>query len=241
MPGCSAASMPARRLRASGVTGGSIRRSGGDTSIGARSPRAMPARSPVPTSTVPVFTGAGGLAGGLVGVNTGTIIGSSATGLVSAGPGGDYGGLVGNNTGTIARSFASGALTAGDGSLVGGLAGYNSGTIGNSYAIGAVGGGATGSAGGLVGENDKAGQIANAFATGAGERRRYARRHGRPQLRNRSPTAITTRPRRESSLGAAPEATARSARICRLWRARCRAGSRRRCGTMSTTRRRRIC
>ncbi len=98
-------------------------------------------------------------AGGLVGVNAGTITQAFTTGTVSGGSA--VGGLVGDNTGTITQAYATGAVK-GVG-LLGGLVGLNDGTIAQAYATGAVSG-QTG-IGGLVGENE--GTIAQAYATGA--------------------------------------------------------------------------
>ena len=111
--------------------------------------------------------------GGLVGLNYGTISGSTVSGTVS---GNDYvGGLVGVNDrattyfsdgrvetreGTITNSAASGTVSGND--RVGGLAGWNGGTISNSTAEGD----ATGRfyVGGLVGLN--AGTIEDSTASG---------------------------------------------------------------------------
>ena len=100
--------------------------------------------------------------GGLVGLNYGTISGSTVSGAVSGD--GSVGGLVGLNYGTISGSTVSGAVS-GDGS-VGGLVGLNErvttyfsdgrvetreGTITNSAASGTVSG--NDNVGGLVGLN----------------------------------------------------------------------------------------
>ena len=110
---------------------------------------------------------AGNLSGGLVGQNGGAIEDSAASGAVtSSGTGNSHGGLVGSNSGAIARSDATGAVT-GNGSLYGGLVGSNSvsGTISQSWASGDVmQGGLAGNAGGLAGSN--AGSITDAFALG---------------------------------------------------------------------------
>ena len=87
--------------------------------------------------------------GGLVGLNYGTISGSTVSGTVSGD--GSVGGLVGSNNGTISESTASGAVS-GDGS-VGGLVGSNNGTISESTASGAVSG--NDRVGGLVGLNER--------------------------------------------------------------------------------------
>jgi hypothetical protein len=102
----------------------------------------------------------GANAGGLAGLNAGTIEDSDATGAVSGGN--LVGGLVGDNQGLIGASFASGAV--GGGGDVGGLVGLNAsgGTIANAFAMGPVQGGED--VGGLVGENDW--QITASYATG---------------------------------------------------------------------------
>ena len=111
--------------------------------------------------------------GGLVGMNSGTITASSATGSGSA-DGGDgdtdyVGGLVGqNDIGSITASFATGSADGGDGlnDYVGGLVGRSGGSITASYATGSADGGdgATDRVGGLVGENR--GTITASYATG---------------------------------------------------------------------------
>ena len=120
--------------------------------------------------------------GGLVGINTGIIIGSYATGAVNIQEGnGLIGGLVGRNSNTIIQSimqsgsiiasYATGAVDGGVGTdSAGGLVGEN--TVGSaiiaSYATGAVdGGGGTDSAGGLVGTNSANGIIIASYAIGA--------------------------------------------------------------------------
>jgi filamentous hemagglutinin family protein len=114
--------------------------------------------------------------GGLVGLNTGTISNSYATGTVNSGENflegsEQIGGLVGSNYGTIERSYATGAVT---GTYsVGGLVGYNmGGTIRNSYSKSTVTGlvsdnSESNKSGGLVGYNDKDSTITNSYATGA--------------------------------------------------------------------------
>jgi filamentous hemagglutinin family protein len=100
--------------------------------------------------------------GGLVGINSGSISDSYATGNV--GVEGDYrfasGGLVGNNGGEISNSYATGDVLGGSAS--GGLAGTNSGTISDSYATGNVTG--YDRSGGLVGVNQ--GDISGSTASG---------------------------------------------------------------------------
>ncbi len=100
-------------------------------------------------------------AGGLVGLNYGTITRSYATGSVS---GSSYvGGLVGaQHRGSISIAYATGAVTAI--SMAGGLvgAGLYSSSISNSYSTSAVTG--TDTLGGLAGYS--AGTIENSYATG---------------------------------------------------------------------------
>jgi filamentous hemagglutinin family protein len=115
------------------------------------------------------------VAGGLVGVNYGTVERSSSS--VNGSTGGTLAGLVGVNNGIISQSYASGSLStyeigpSGFGLSAGnsaGLVGTNNGTITQSYATGAV---QTGclilecSAAGLVTTNT--GTISQSFATGA--------------------------------------------------------------------------
>jgi filamentous hemagglutinin family protein len=110
-------------------------------------------------------------AGGLVGFNEGSIIGttavslsssctagasfSCASGAVTVGSGNNGGGLVGRNFGTITQAFATGKVGgAGVGGLeVGGLVGENIGIILRSFATGSVSAGDLSLAGGLVGGN----------------------------------------------------------------------------------------
>ena len=121
-------------------------------------------------------TGSGtAYAGGLVGVNGGTIGDSYATGSATAtGSGGVFaGGLLGynNHSGTISNSYATGQVTGRATSshwlYAGGLVGYNNAAISNSYATGevtATGSGTTVFVGGLLGGNS--GPIENSYATG---------------------------------------------------------------------------
>jgi len=108
--------------------------------------------------------------GGLVGINTGSIIRSYSTSNYE-GDGGGLGGLVGVNTenGEILESYASGDIYAR--CVAGGLVGINEGNaiIENSYATGDVDthnilcGGGTG---GLVGENRDNAEIRTSFSHG---------------------------------------------------------------------------
>ena len=103
-------------------------------------------------ANVTVTQQAGHSAGGLVGVNRGTIRESSASGRVEGNT--DAGGLAGNNEfGSIINSYATG-MVRGD-SRVGGLTGVNVGSIINSYATGMVTGNSD--SGGLVGSHSDGG------------------------------------------------------------------------------------
>ena len=122
-------------------------------------------------------------AGGLVGVNSGTIATSYASGQVLGGSSSVIGGLTGANGGTISQSFATGNVSGGDNSLVGGLAGANlvatittqtftgstsqtfTGIISQSYSTGSVTGGANSFVGGFVAENT--GSIDQGYAVGS--------------------------------------------------------------------------
>ena len=113
----------------------------------------------------------GGLVGGIVGYNRGTVDHSYNTGTTGGPSANTAGGLVGYNSGTISRSYATGNVTGL--SYVGGLAGVNTGaaaTISQSYSTGkAIGGTTTGSshAGGLVGTNEAGAKITQSYALGA--------------------------------------------------------------------------
>jgi filamentous hemagglutinin family protein len=110
--------------------------------------------------------GADAIAGGLVGVNDGTVANASASGSVTGGDGSILGGLAGENTGTISDAQSSSVVTgAGQFGTIGGLAGINDGTIARSGATGAVVGGAFSFIGGLVGNN--LGTITESTALGA--------------------------------------------------------------------------
>jgi hypothetical protein len=108
--------------------------------------------------------------GELVGYNSGTLSGDSASGHIkvhsSASQSGldtNVGGLVGLNVGVIANSHARGTVDGGN-AEVGGLVGLNAGgTITNSWASGQVSG--SFAEGGLVGYSQ--GPITNSYAAGA--------------------------------------------------------------------------
>ncbi|MGH6889504.1 MAG: GLUG motif-containing protein [Rhizomicrobium sp.] len=109
----------------------------------------------------------GSSAGGLVGVNEGTIRNSHAAVAVSAARDiyGSAGGLVGGSEGIIIGSYATGAVS---GYTAGGLlASCLGGTVTGSYATGNVRAAASFDyGGGLVGRNDGA-AISDSYATGA--------------------------------------------------------------------------
>ena len=122
-------------------------------------------------------TGQGDNFGGLVGVNSGVVAASYATGSVSANGFANVGGLVGVNEieGKIITSYATGVVS-GQGDNFGGLAGVNSGVIAASYAAGNVSGEGFADVGGLVGDNQYTGVITAVYAVGAVSGR--ADRHG---------------------------------------------------------------
>ena len=129
-------------------------------------------------------------AGGLIGYNSGTVLGTTepsstqacgagqtcAAGAVSVGSNATGGGLVGYNDGIIAYAFATGAVTGAAGASVlgnngkqtslGGFAGSNQGLISGSHSTGNVGtfNIANLQVGGLVADNG--GVIWNSYATG---------------------------------------------------------------------------
>lgn len=77
-------------------------------------------------------------AGGLLGVNTGSVLQSSSSASLTSG--GALGGLVGYNAGSISQSFATGPLQSSGyiASGAGGLVGNNAGSISQSYATGST-------------------------------------------------------------------------------------------------------
>jgi hypothetical protein len=87
-------------------------------------------------------------AGGLAGINHGTVSNCYSTGSVTGeGTFSSVGGLVGDNSGNITNGYSTGSVT-GE-SSVGGLVGFNRGSITACYSTGVV----TGAGGGLVGRN----------------------------------------------------------------------------------------
>ena len=120
--------------------------------------------------------------GGLVGINSGAIIGSYATGAVTHGSGdnGEVGGLVGQtSTGsTITASYATGNVNGGAGrsDLVGGLiAWFRLGTLVASYSIGDAnaGSGANDRGGRLVGANNQSHSENYGFGSVSGQESTY--------------------------------------------------------------------
>ena len=106
-------------------------------------------------------------AGGLVGRNEWTVVGSHAAVRMSCGDNGDkIGGLVGANGdwGTVDGSYATGRVSCAKGDSLGGLIGANWGTIRGSYATGDVVGDTA--VGGLVGSRGNDGVIIASHATG---------------------------------------------------------------------------
>ncbi len=104
--------------------------------------------------------------GGLVGSNglSGGITNSHSGAMVNAGV--DAGGLAGLNEGSINGSFAEGSVNSWEWHI-GGLTGRNQGTIQDSYAAGPVNGFSEGeNVGGLVGKNDTGGIITRCFSIG---------------------------------------------------------------------------
>ncbi len=89
-------------------------------------------------------------AGGLAGLNMGTLTNVYTTGSHTVSGVNFIGGLVGSNAGSIANAYSSARVIGSD--AVGGLAGSNTGTIQKTYSMGQV----TGSTntGGLVGSGD---------------------------------------------------------------------------------------
>jgi len=98
-------------------------------------------------------------AGGLVGMNGGSVVNSSATGSVTGDD--NVGGLVGGNQGSVENSYSTGCVIGDYG--IGGLAGSNFGSVEKSYSTGCVTGEDT--VGGLVGENSY-GLVETSYAMG---------------------------------------------------------------------------
>ena len=104
------------------------------------------------------------IAGGVVGQNAGTIRNCYNTGAVT----GDFevGGVVGENDGTTESCYNTGSVSGlGEVSLVGGVAGVNFDATENCYNIGAVSGTKLGCTGGVVG-NIQTGKVTNCFSIG---------------------------------------------------------------------------
>ena len=119
------------------------------------------------SSTVLVTNKQNSSLGGLVGkaATTSKILNSYNTGTVTSSLL-TAGGLVGINNGTISNSFNTGAVTGG--TDAGGLATFNrtsTGLISNSFNTGAVSG--SGNIGGLVGSTSNPSQVNNSYSTGS--------------------------------------------------------------------------
>ena len=95
--------------------------------------------------------------GGLVGINSGTVISCNITGAVSGSE--DVGCLAGYNTGLIISSYSAGAASGIED--VGGLVGYNGGSIISSYSTEVVSG--TNRVGGFLGYNH--GMVTSCYST----------------------------------------------------------------------------
>ena len=116
--------------------------------------------------TVRSFAG-GAYTGGLAGLSAGTITNSSVGGRIRSSSGGLAGGVVGQNSGMISTCWSAASSDAGEG-YSGALAGQNQGSIDQSFATGnAIGqnsGGLVGiNSGSSIGN---AGSITNSYATG---------------------------------------------------------------------------
>ena len=89
----------------------------------------------------------------MIGVNSGMVQQSFATGLIS-GSTGNSGGLVGYSQGTITDCYARSTINVIGGGYAGGLVGHNEGTVNTSYAAGAVSAERSGYANGLIGRRN---------------------------------------------------------------------------------------
>ena len=99
-------------------------------------------------------TGPNSVVGGFVGLTSGTISSSTASGPVSGTSSSYLGGFVGTNLGLIEQSTASGSVTgSGSNNIVGGFVGANFGSIDGSSASGNAASGADSAVGGFAGSN----------------------------------------------------------------------------------------
>ena len=99
-------------------------------------------------------TGPNSVVGGFVGLTSGTISSSAASGPVSGTSSSYLGGFVGTNLGLIEQSTASGSVTgSGGNNIVGGFVGANFGSIDGSSASGNAASGADSAVGGFAGSN----------------------------------------------------------------------------------------
>lgn len=101
--------------------------------------------------------------GGFVASNMGTIDNCYASGFVSGGGNGNAGGFVNYNTGTITNSHATGEVIPFGIRSGGGFAAINEGTISHCYATGNV---SSGAAGGFIGIQQSSGIVENSYAKG---------------------------------------------------------------------------
>ena len=99
-------------------------------------------------------TGPNSVVGGFVGLTSGTISSSTASGPVSGTSSSYLGGFVGTNLGLIEQSTAIGSVTgSGSNNIVGGFVGANFGSIDGSSASGNAASGADSAVGGFAGSN----------------------------------------------------------------------------------------
>jgi filamentous hemagglutinin family protein len=99
------------------------------------------------------------LVGSLIGLNSGAVSNSYATGSVAGRN--NVGGLVGVNAGSIDNSYATSSVSGS--TSVGGLVGWNKGAISDSYAAGRVSSANTSTIGGLVGFTNGGGSVSGSF------------------------------------------------------------------------------
>ena len=103
-------------------------------------------------------------AGGVVGLNTGSVSFSFFNGPVSGNAG--IGGVIGENDGLVSNDFAIGPVSGT--TDVGGLVGFNNGAVDSSFAMGAVRGSTNvGGLVGLEGSPTATSSLSNTFSTGA--------------------------------------------------------------------------
>lgn len=103
--------------------------------------------------------------GGLVGVDSGSVTGSTASGVIDASHSNNVGGLIGAAYGIDLKDLHTSVDVSGY-DYVGGFVGFSNTKISNSYATGNVSGKGMYSTGGFVGKVDSLGVIEKSFATG---------------------------------------------------------------------------